>query len=123
MIDLDEDALLAAVNLVARSGASDFEVGFLNDDAPMEQADWWAKAQYRGGRLQVEHRKSPVEAAEALARELFKGATCTHCGALIRLSGNKVGCRWRRAGARWERGCANRIPEGDRKIESTGPNR
>lgn len=121
MIDLDEDALLAAIDLVGRTGATDFEVGYLNDDVPIEKADWWARAQYRGARIQVEHYKGPAEASEALARRLFADAICTHCGALIRLSGNKVGCRWRRAGARWERGCAKRIPEGKRKINAKAP--
>lgn len=67
MSDRDLERLVAAVMLVGHTGAQDFEFGYLHDDVPTEKADWWAKAQYRGSRIMVEHHTSPIEAAEALA--------------------------------------------------------
>ena len=58
MTPLDTDELLAAVDLVGRAGASQFEIGWLNDEddpAYAERgAEWWAKATYQGTRLIVE---------------------------------------------------------------------
>lgn len=129
----DEDALLAAVDLVGRSGARGFEFGYLHDDVPVEEAAWWAKAQYRGARIQVENHRGPVEAAEALAREILTGGKCAHCGGLVNLGGgaalyrgtddrpahmadgsvftaedarSRPLCRWTRQGARWVAGCS-----------------
>lgn len=128
MITLDEDALFAAVDLVGRSGATQLEFGYLHDDVPVEEADWWAHARYRGARISEEHHRGPVEAAEALARRLLTGAKCKPCGRLVALSDTGAiayenaamvdgtrwtaeqaaaagQCRWRRDGARWVRGC------------------
>lgn len=110
----DEDALIAAVDLVGRSGATGFECGYLDDDVPTEEARWWAKAQYRGARIQVDELRSPVEAAEALARRILTGGHCAHCGALTVLDDQlqfEPVCRWTRTGRRWERGCIDRFPE------------
>lgn len=60
----DEDALIAGVDLVGRTGATDFEVGYLHDDVPVAEAGWYAKAQYRGARLTAEDHPGPVEAVE-----------------------------------------------------------
>lgn len=127
---LDEDALVAAVDLVGRAGAQGFEVGFLHDDVPSAEAAWWAHAQYRGARLAVENQIGPVEAAEALAHRILDGGMCTHCGGLITLTGvgamfypnavspipgmaplteeqarSRPQCRWIRQGPKWMRGC------------------
>lgn len=124
----DDDAAVAAVDLVGRTGATNLDFGYLHEDAPVAQAGWWAHAQYRGSRITVENQPGPVEALEALARRLLTGARCTHCQGLIALSdGGAVAhpgqmldgttwtegelrtvhqCRWRRMGPRWERGCA-----------------
>lgn len=119
--------MLAAVDLIGRSGATGFEVGYLHEDVPAEEAAWWAKAQYKGARLQVEGQRGPVEACEALARRVLLGAKCAHCHGLVALSdrgavafGSSMvdgstwtidqaraagQCRWTRMGARWARGC------------------
>lgn len=103
----DEDAVLAACDLVGRSGATGFEIGYLHDDVPSEQAGWYATAQYRGARLIADDHRGPVEAAEALARRVLDGATCAHCDKPIRLDDRLAvnACRWTRTGARWVRGC------------------
>lgn len=126
-MDLDEDALSAAVDLVPRTGATGFRIGYLHDDVPVEQAGWYAYAQYRGARITVDDQPGPVEAAEALARRLLTGARCK-CGKLVALNNagamayeapvmadgsrwtvqaaaNAGQCRWTRVGARWVAGC------------------
>lgn len=86
-INLDEDALFAAADLVGRTGAKSFEIGYLHDDVPAAEAGWYAHAQYKGARI-TEEGAGPVEAAEALARRLLAGGKCTRCGGLIALSGH-----------------------------------
>lgn len=106
MPDLDQDALDAGVDLVGRTGATGFEVGYLHDDVPIGEAGWYAHAKYRGARITTEHHRGPVEAVEALARQLLHGGMCTHCGKRISLQGNSgKACRWTRDGAKWVRGC------------------
>lgn len=125
----DEDALVAAVDLVGRTGARNFEVGYLHDDVPMADAGWYAHAQYQGARITEEDHRGPVEAAEALARRLLSGAKCARCGRLVALTDHGAyfpgevahladgttwtreeaeaagQCRWTRQGRRWAMGC------------------
>lgn len=125
-IDMDEDALIACADLVGRTGATEFQIGWLNDDPPHQ---WFAHAQFRGARIGVEDHAGPIEAADALCRRLLTCARC-RCGKLVALSDSgavafdghladgtewtteqaaKAGqCRWRRMGPRWEMGCADR---------------
>lgn len=125
MIALDEDAVIACVDLVGRTGATDFEIGYVNDEPPHA---WYAHAQFRGARITAEDHSGPVEAADALARRLLAGARC-RCGRLVALTdagavavdghlvdgtawtaadAQKAGqCRWTRQGRRWEMGCAH----------------
>jgi hypothetical protein len=106
---LDEDALHAAVDLVGRSGATGFELGYLHEDVPVEEAGWYAHAQYRGARITVEDKTGPVEAAEALARRILNGAHCAHCGKTVSMNGySKSRCRWTREGRRWTRACESK---------------
>jgi hypothetical protein len=81
--NFDQDALVAAIDLVGRSGAHSVEVGYLHDDVPVEEAGWYAQCSFRGARLIEENYRDPVQAAEALARRLLNGALCRRCGELI----------------------------------------
>lgn len=102
----DQDALIAGADLVRRSGARQFEVGYLHDDVPTEEAGWYAHAQYKGHRVIVENKPGPIEAVEGLARRLLADATCRRCGNRISLSEEGEGiCRWTRLGKRWGPGC------------------
>lgn len=124
-VNLDEDALFAAADLVGRTGAKEFQLGYLNDEPPHQ---WYAYASYKGARISVDDCAGPIEAAEALARKLLTGGKCTKCGGLIALSGSGAvayrapvmadgstwtaeeaaaagQCRWTRMGKRWEAGC------------------
>lgn len=126
MAEIDEDAIIACADLVGRAGATGFQIGYLHDDVPAEEAGWYAHAQYRGARVIAEDHPGPVEAAEALARRLLTGAKC-RCGRLVALSDHgalaygarlvdgstwtpeqaaKAGqCRWTRNGRTWTPGC------------------
>jgi hypothetical protein len=112
-----DERLGAGVDLVGRTGAQQFEVGYdprydergneLPDDAPGPWV-WWAQASYRGrGRVRAHGYPRPDLAVEALARRLLDGGACVHCGRVVRLASGdqRTVCRWRRVGARWMRGC------------------
>ena len=101
---MNDDVVVACADLVGRAGASGFEIGYLHDDVPIEEAGWYAYAQYRGARIMVEDHRSPTGAALALAERLLRGAMC-RCHRLVTLSDSGDGCRWRLAGRRWEPGC------------------
>lgn len=139
-VDVDEEAVLAAANLVGRTGATDLTVGYLDDDVPPGQQRWWAKAQYAGANIMVEDHPGAEEALTALAERLLTGAQCQLCGGLVALrDGGAMAfpnaprpdgkrwtkkeieaagqCRWERRGPRWESGCI-RSPEGDDEIHS-----
>lgn len=141
---LDEDALTAAIDLARRTGAVEFEIGYLHDNVPADKAAWWAKARYRGARIDVENHRGPVEAAEALARELLTGAKCNHCGGLVALSDDGAiayervtmsdgtewtveqaraagQCRWTRTGRTWVMGC--RKPSKQSAFDRSQPRR
>ncbi len=125
-----EQRVLAAADLVGRTGATEFQIGYLHDVVPADLAAWYAHAQYRGGRIFEENHPGPAEAAEALAQRLLTGARCS-CGKLVALSDDgafafRKGvmvdgseftvdqaraagcCRWKREGARWVSGCGLR---------------
>jgi hypothetical protein len=101
---LNDDIVIACADLVGRAGASGFEIGYLHDDVPAEDAGWYAHAQYHGARIIVEDHRSPTGAALALAERLLSGAMC-RCRRPVALTDRLGGCRWRLIGARWEPGC------------------
>ncbi len=101
---MNGDVVQACAALVGRSGASGFEIGHLHDDVPVEEAGWYAHAQFQGARITVQDHRSPSAAALALGERLLRGATC-RCRQIVTLSDGKPGCRWRLVGARWEPGC------------------
>jgi hypothetical protein len=110
---MDEDAVMACVELVGRTGAKDFEIGYLRDEeteghpVAIEDAGWYAKCTVQGHILAAEEAQGPSEAADGLSRRILTGGQCTHCKQTITLKSGP-GCRWRRMGSHWERGC---IPE------------
>ncbi|HEY0636453.1 MAG TPA: hypothetical protein VGD67_02295 [Pseudonocardiaceae bacterium] len=101
---LNADPVVACADLVVRAGARQFEIGYLRDGVPVDQAGWHASAYYGGARLTVEEHQSPSTAALALAERILAGATCK-CRRPVRLADDASGCRWRLVGARWEPGC------------------
>lgn len=101
---LNGDAVIACADLVGRAGATQFKLGYLHDDVPIEEAGWYAHAQYRGARITVDDRRSPSEAALAFAERLLRGAAC-RCGKTVTLNDGSPGCRWQLQGKRWQPGC------------------
>lgn len=122
-----EAEVIACADLVGRAGAREFEIGYLHDDVPADQAAWWASAKFRGARIQVDNHHNPASAAHALAVKILTGARC-RCGKLVALSdagatiyqdatmadGSKwtaeqasaAGqCRWRLIDQSWEPSC------------------
>lgn len=118
----ETDRLHAAVDVIGRTGAKDFEVGF-DDEAPTN-ACWYARCDVVGvGNTSVAGITDPASAAEKLARKLINGGTCSHCGRTMTLviwikpgedALYPAQCHWRRTRKRWERGCLDLIEEGKR---------
>jgi hypothetical protein len=98
------DIVVACADLAGRSGAVEFDLGYVHDDVPVEQAGWYATATFRGAKLLVQDQPSPEAAALALAHRLLRGATC-RCHQAVTLNDTTPGCRWRLVGQRWEPGC------------------
>ena len=102
---IDENVLIACVDLVGRTGASDFDLGHSGDDtSSLAEVTWHAAAIYRGARIIADEHPTPTVAVMALAERLLSGATC-RCGHPVTLSSGAGGCRWQLIGPRWEPGC------------------
>ena len=120
----DDFEMLAAVELVQRSGATEFEVGYLDENPANPR--WWAKAQYRGARLQVDEHRTPSAAADALAARILEGGTCTTCQLTVTtpaeierkaaagLAPGREMCQWARFGRHWIAGCVDPAAEAAR---------
>ena len=101
---MHSDVIVACADLVGRAGASGFEIGYVHDGVPIEEAGWYAHASYQGARLQVQDHRSPSGAALALAEAILSPGIC-RCGKPVALADDVDGCRWRLLGKRWEPGC------------------
>jgi hypothetical protein len=107
------DAAVAIGDLVGRTGATAFQVGYVRDagDPGFEYLGpgWNATAFYRGSRLFVEDRPDVVDACDALARLLLNGGHCTRCArrssTFTRWHDDPRVCSWRRIGDRWTADC------------------
>lgn len=98
--DLWDDIVNACAHLAERSGAVEFQIGFLSEDVPL----WYAHAKYQGTRIITQNHESRTAAALALSQRLLDRAGC-RCGQTVTLVDGRDGCRWRLVGARWEPGC------------------
>lgn len=101
--EIETDSVVAVADLCARSGATSFELGYLDDNPARPR--WYATAFFRGARLIADEKASPDEAADGLARRLLSGGQCTGCQRVVTLSDKGGGCRWHRDGPSWVRGC------------------
>lgn len=114
MHEADMARLHSAIEMVERTGAQNFEVGYLNEDAKrMQDADWFATARFRGTMVKTEHHASPVTAAETLMTLLMRDAKCRFCDRKISWGRAelKKRCLWRQVDGRWLRGCTDTHPE------------
>ncbi|MCU1679223.1 MAG: hypothetical protein JWM93_3981 [Frankiales bacterium] len=77
---IDDPRFVAAVDLIGRTGAVDFQIRYCDEDPPVV---WIAVASYRNGEQQVQEAAAamrPVEAVFRLCAQLIDGGTCAHCG-------------------------------------------
>jgi len=70
-----ERRLLAAVDLIGRTGAHGFQLRFSDDEEPIV---WLAVAQYRDT-ADAAGALDPLRAVLRLAEQLIDGGRCTHC--------------------------------------------
>lgn len=100
------DAVVAAADLCARAGASQFEVGYEDDDLP---ARWYCSVLYQGHLLKVGEQPHPSLAADMLAARILRGGRCTNCNRTVTVAEGGVNykreCRWYREGDAWVQGC------------------
>ena len=106
---IEQKAVLAAADLVGRSGARRFEFGYLNAQGLAFERDgpmWWASAIFKGRRLGVEGQPSPGMACTLLVGQIIDGGQCTKCGEVSTVSGDGP-CVWTfdAETSRWESGC------------------
>lgn len=120
------DCVKAIADLVARTGAVHFVIGWLRDDDEPEFAEkgpgWYCEAQLRGARIIFDEQLLPEHACDGLAHRILDGGTCTHCGQVTSTRQTEVGiylhsgrskrarCIWHRDGDRWVRGCEEVTP-------------
>lgn len=121
------DVVLAAVDVIGRSGAAGFEIGHLDEDTTPGR--WWAKTRLADGVVVTSGSDYegqdlwPWEAADALVGKVLYAATCVGCGRPIwpDLEFNtrhdvvdgelrprkrpRRWCRWSRHGDHWEGAC------------------
>lgn len=101
------NAIIAAGDLIRRSGGTQFEIGYRHEHKPVLEADWWAGAQMPDGPIVVEGAKGPAGAADTLISHILDKSRCEHCRRRIRV-GPQAGvteCRWYRDQDRWFWGC------------------
>lgn len=128
-MDINDDVIVACADLAGRAGARSFEIGYLREDVPPEEAGWYAQATYRGAHLSSGEHATPSAAALILAERLLSGATC-RCHRPVSLSDRQDGCRWQLVGRRWQPGCdappvraMQRAMTGDDRRAMTGDDR
>ncbi len=73
---LDVQRSIALFGLIAHTGASDIELGYMNDEKPYE---WWAKANWNGHRVISEGHLGADDALDEIAKQVIHNGTCTKC--------------------------------------------
>jgi hypothetical protein len=75
--DANNQLLVAAVDLIGRSGGQEFQIRYDDEQDPIV---WVAVARIRGGSWECAGGKTPGEAAMRLVEQLIDGGYCAHCG-------------------------------------------
>lgn len=111
------ECVQAIADLVGRSGAREFEMGYVDAEVEGGPETWYCTAVYRGAKLFVDDQPTPAHAADGLAHVILDGGMCTHCGEKTSTRGTPLGvyikfgrskkarCIWYRDGNVWKRGC------------------
>jgi hypothetical protein len=101
---VNADLIMACVDLASRTGASNFEIGHVHHDVPLEEAGWYAHVTFKGARIMTQDHRSPDAAAMALAERLLDGATC-RCLQPVTINPKHPGCQWKLVGRAWQSSC------------------
>lgn len=123
----DEVYLIAALELIGRTGALSVTIGYDEDapeDTPADAMIWYAECVYGTDKIGRYGKTSPITAAVTLARRLINGGVCTHCGRICSVA-TDVGpsswrttsfCTWRYDSEKrsYLRGCRDMVVEDDR---------
>lgn len=72
---LDSEIMVAAIDLLHRTGSTSFQVGWVDEVNPRV---WYATVAY-GARREAAAAIDPVTAVLRLAEQLIDGGTCNHC--------------------------------------------
>lgn len=99
--DWTDPAVRACVDLTGRAGASQLQIGYLDDNPANPR--WYASAYYRGMRIVAEDHPTSKAAALGLAAKILNGGTC-RCRKPVTLADGD-GCRWTLVGSKWAPGC------------------
>jgi hypothetical protein len=73
---LDEPRLIALVQLIGRTGASEFQVRYCDEEVPLA---WIAAARWEG-EWHLAGAVTPYAAVMRLAESVMDGGRCRHCG-------------------------------------------
>lgn len=71
--------VLAAVELLGRSGVGDVEFAYDEEEAYPESVLWWAKGNWNGTRVYSAHFPYPAQALEDLLGRVINGGQCARC--------------------------------------------
>ena len=71
-----EERFLAGVKMVQRTGSSQFQLRWSDDEQPIV---WFAVALYKDGNWDTAAGRNPWVAVGRLLETLVDGGTCTHC--------------------------------------------
>jgi hypothetical protein len=72
--------VVAAIELLGRTGVSDVEFAYDEEDAYPNKVLWWAKGNWKGHRVYSAHFPYPAQALEDVLSRVINGGTCGRCG-------------------------------------------
>jgi len=75
----DDPKFLAAVDMIGRTGAQTFRIGYSDEDDGPPVVVWYAVAQWVGDRAEAAGALDPLTAVLRLAEQVIDGGECTHC--------------------------------------------
>jgi hypothetical protein len=78
MSKADDDQMTAAVDLIGRTGAAEFQIRYCEEEKPVI---WMAAARW-GGHYEAAGAMQPLAAVFRLLDQVIDGGTCQHCGRL-----------------------------------------
>lgn len=84
----EDPRFVAAVDLIGRTGASEFQIRYSDDESPTV---WFAVAKY-GLKAECDAALDPGMAVMRLAERLIDGGQCTHCHKPTGLDPDSIDC-------------------------------